>query len=298
VRNWRVLTAIAAVVLAALAGVLVWKYTQDAKNDAKKPYTSVEVLVADKSVPINSSFSSALDNKQIVRAQRVQRDLPSGYVSGESNDDQLKSQFKQLIASHNIVQGQTIVSSDFVAQGDVQSSLAGTLNTDQAKDKTNELVAVTVSFDDVHGVGGFLQPGDSVNAVFSGKIGDLTDANPDRTKVQATTYFMPGLKIIAVGSSTETPAQTAAAASASGGTASSPAEQGNRALITFEVTPRQSEQLIQATATGPLYLTLNPPSFKPGDFKDPGEIVEAINLFDKDLPLVKDTIAKLKAAGK
>jgi hypothetical protein len=68
--------------------------------------------------------------------------------------------------------------------------------------------------------------------------------------------------------------------------------------LTFEVTPRQSEQLIHASQFGSLYLTLNPPSFKAGDFKDPGEIVELVNLFDKDLPLVKDTLAKLKAAGK
>lgn len=296
-RNWRVLTAIAAVVLAALAGVLVWKYTQDAKDDAKRPFTSVEVLVADKAIPINTSFTSALDNKQLVRAQRVQRDLPTGYVSGEATDDALKSQFKQLIASHNLAPGQTIVDSDFIAQGEVQSSLGGTLNTDQAKDKSKELVAITVSFDDVHGVGGFLQPGDSVNVVFSGDA--QVPGDPTSGSVKTTSYFMPGLKIIAVGSSTQTPAQSAAAASASSGTAaSSTASVGNRALITFEVTPRQSEQLIHAQSYGPLYLTLNPPSFKAGDFKDPGEIVLQVNMWDKDLPLVKDTLDKLKAAGK
>jgi Flp pilus assembly protein CpaB len=290
------LTAIAAVVLAALAGVLVWKYTQDAKDDAKKPYTSVEVLVADKAIPINTSFTSALDNNQLVRAQRVQRDLPTGYVSGEATDDALKSQFKQLIASHNLVQGQTIVDSDFLAQGQVQSSLGGTLNTDQAKDKSKELVAITVSFDDAHGVGGFLQPGDSVNAVFSGDTQGPGD--PLSAAVKTTSYFMPGLKIIAVGSSTQTPAQSAAANAAAGTNSSASTSVGNRALITFEVTPRQSEQLIQVQQYGQLFLTLNPPSFKAGDFKDPGEIVMQVNLWDKDLPLVKDTINKLKSAGK
>jgi hypothetical protein len=110
---------------------------------------------------------------------------------------------------------------------------------------------------------------------------------------------MPNLKLIAVGGSTQTPAQSAAAASAASasGTASAAAAGGNRSELTFEVNPRQAEQLIHVQALGTLYLTLNPPSFKAGDFKDPGEIVTSINLFDKDLPLVKDTIAKLKAAG-
>ena len=47
-RNWRVLTAIAAAVLALLAGVLVWKYADNAKNDAKKGYEFATVLVAAK----------------------------------------------------------------------------------------------------------------------------------------------------------------------------------------------------------------------------------------------------------
>ena len=62
-RNWRVLTAVAAVVLAALAGILVWKYTQKAKDDAKKPYKLVTVLVAEKGIPANTSFASALEGE-------------------------------------------------------------------------------------------------------------------------------------------------------------------------------------------------------------------------------------------
>jgi pilus assembly protein CpaB len=304
VRNWRVLTAIVAVVLAALVGVLIYKYANDAKNDAKKPYTSVSVLVADKAIPTGTSFASALDSGQITRAQRVQRDLPATRVSGESSDEALKKQFATLVAAHNIVQGQAIVSQDFVAQGQAQGGLTGALQTDQAKDKTNELMAVTLTLDDQHAVGGYVAPGDTVNAVFTGdfrKSGDgSASADSGSGGVHATAFLLPGLKVIAVGSDTTAPAQTTTAAGAkSTGTSRSSSSNSAkpRTLITFEVTPRQALQLVHAADAGSLTLTLNPSSFKKGDFKDTAEIVESINLFDKTLPLVDQALAQIKSAG-
>ena len=44
---------------------------------------------------------------------------------------------------------------------------------------------------------------------------------------------------------------------------------------------------MQGTTLGTVYLSLNPPDFKPGEFKNPTEIVDAINLFDQPLPLVQ-----------
>ena len=85
-RNWRVLTAIAAVVLAALAGVLVWKYTDNAKNDAKKPYTFTSALVAKSRVAANTSFDSALDSGLIAREQRVRNDVPASGIDGNKTD--------------------------------------------------------------------------------------------------------------------------------------------------------------------------------------------------------------------
>src|SRR3954467_1559117 len=96
VRNWRVLTAIAAVVLAALAGVLVWKYTDNAKKDAEAPFQMQQVLMAAKRGPANPSFQAALDSKLIVRESRVARDLPETRVAADT-DTNLKATFKALV---------------------------------------------------------------------------------------------------------------------------------------------------------------------------------------------------------
>jgi len=305
VRNWRVLTAIVAVVLAALVGVLIYKYANDAKNDAKKPYTSVSVLVADKAIPTGTSFASALDSGQITRAQRVQRDLPATHVSGEASDAALNKQFASLVAAHNIVAGQAIVSQDFVAQGQAQGGLSGTLQTDQAKDKTNGLMAVTITVDDTHAVGGFVSPGDLINVIATEKFADAGDSGSDG--VTASAFLLPGLKVLGVGDQTTAPQVNASTSSSSKSSPSRSSSDANtasrdtraRSLITLEVTARQALQLVQAQAKadGNLYLTLNPSSFKKGDFKNTAEIVEAINLFDQKLPLVDQALAEIRAAN-
>jgi hypothetical protein len=54
-------------------------------------------------------------------------------------------------------------------------------------------------------------------------------------------------------------------------------------LITLQVTPRQAEQIVHGVEMGSLWLSLNPPDFNAGDFKNPSEIVDQFNLFDQQL---------------
>jgi Flp pilus assembly protein CpaB len=278
VRNWRVLTAVAAVILAVIAGVLVYKVSDDAKKDAKKPFSFESVMVVAKPIPTSMSFASALDGKYIVRADRVHNELPEGAVSGRQTDAQLNATFKGQVASHAIVADQTIVSADFVAASQVASGLGAQLDLDNKAEKEH-LEAVTVTLDDTHAVGGFLQPGDHVNVMATLGVDKNHIVTSDHIKF--TSFMIPNLKVLAVGTTTSVPSTSA---STNGSTPTTVAS--NRSLITFEVTPRQAEQLVQGSAVGTLYLTMNSPSFKDGDFKDPGEVVEAINLFDKQLPAV------------
>ena len=285
VRNWRVLTAVAAVVLAALAGVLVWKYTDNAKDDAKKPYEQLSVLVAAKAIPANTTFSSALQSKLIERDERTKKDLPDAYVNGESNDATLAKQFDQLVAAHSIAPGETITSDDFVSQGESVNGVEGQIQSDQTKLKTKDLMAITVTLDDTHSVGGFVTPGDTVNVAATVALSNPAQGS---ASVKTTAFLMPGVKVIAVGSTTTAPQQQS-------GTTPTTVVNQNRSLLTFEVNSRQALQLVQAQAQGTLYLTLNPSSFKATDYKDPGEIVEAVNLFDKPLPLAESTLQQLNA---
>ncbi len=293
-RNWRVLTAVAAVVLAALAGVLVFKYVDDQKKEAQRPYQQVDVLVASKRIPAGTAFGSAIDEKQITREQRVRKDLPPSYVPGESSDRSLKQQYSQLVAAHDITEGLPIVSQDFVQAGQVQTGgVEGQLTTDNAKLKAQgkqaDLQALTLTFDDTHAVGGFLTPGDKVNALVHLEIKDPTT---NKAGVKTTAYLLPGLTVLAVGAKTS----TVAPASTSDATTPATAVAQSRGLVTFEVTPRQAEQLIQATQLGTMWLSLNPPTWKTGDFTNPEEIVEAVNLFNQPLPRVQQVLNQIKNA--
>jgi hypothetical protein len=125
--------------------------------------------------------------------------------------------------------------------------------------------------------------------------------------VTASAFLLPGLKVLGVGDQTTAPQVNASTSSSSKSSSSSSSSDANtssrdtraRSLITLEVTARQALQLVQAQAKadGNLYLTLNPSSFKKGDFKNTAEIVEAINLFDQKLPLVDQALAEIRAAN-
>src|SRR5262249_52880013 len=108
------------------------------------------------------------------------------------------------------------------------------------------------------------------------------------------------LKVLAVGSSTVLPTQAnATTASATNGATptSQPQQQQPPSLITLQVTPRQAEQIVQGQAQGTLYMSLNPPDFKPGNFQNPAEIVEAVNLFNQPLPEVDQVLNQVKSQG-
>ena len=100
--------------------------------------------------------------------------------------------------------------------------------------------------------------------------------------------------MIAVGSTTILPSSSAPVANVNGGaTTTTQPETQPASLITLEVTPRQAEQIVQATTIGTMYLSLNPPGFDPKKFTTPQEIVEALNLFDQPLSLVQSTLTTI-----
>ena len=295
-RNWRVLTAVLAVVLAALAGVLVWKYVDDQKHEAKKPYQQVQVLVATTDVPAGTSFASALDNKMIQRENYTRKDLPVGSVSGEQSDSDLKTQFDQLIAAHDITEKQAITRSDFVASTSANTGgVEGELATDSKPTGKKDLEAITIAFDSEHAVGGFIQPNDYINVIAHVEVSDLT--SPNQKQLKMTAFLLPHIKVLAVGGTTAVPQQQPASDTTSGSTppttAAPAAQQG---LITLEVNPRQAEQLVQGRELGSLWLSLNPPTWKTGDFTNPEEIVEAVNLFDQQLNKLNQLFAQLRNA--
>jgi pilus assembly protein CpaB len=275
VRNWRIISTIAAVVFAAIAGVLVWRYLTDADSRAQKNKDLVPVLVAKTQIARGTGFDQALSGDQFETKEIPNDSLPPNYIKPAS-DEELTKLYGGKVAAATIYTGTPLVSDQWVVASNIVSTVSGAIPKGQQ--------AVTVSLDQNHAVGGFVTPGDKVNVILNFPV---TDATGNTTGHKATAFLLPGLKVLAVGSSTVLP-PTASGNNTSntdnGATTSTTIAQTQPAsLITLQVTPRQAEQIIQGTTLGTVWLSLNPPDFKPGDFKNPTEIVDQINLFNQTL---------------
>jgi pilus assembly protein CpaB len=292
VRNWRIISTIAAVVLAAIAGVLVWKYVTDADTRAEHDKGFVPALGAKSRIARGTSFDQALSDK-LFETKDIPRDaLPPDRIL-PATDKALLDLYRGKVASTDIFTGTPVVSGQFVTSSQLVNTVAGAI----PKGKQ----AITVSLDQTHAVGGFVTPGDKVNLIlhFSPKV--VTDArNGKAVKAPAddrtTGFLLPGIKVIAVGSTTvlpSSPSGTSGTGANGGPTTTTSPQQQPASLITLEVTARQAEQIVQATEIGSVWLSLNPPSFNAGQFRTPQEIVEAVNLFDQPMTIVQKTLEDL-----
>ena len=218
-------------------------------------------------------FDQALAGNQFETKQIPHDSLPPNYIAPASNADLLKV-YQGKVASTTIYTGTALVSDQWVSAGTVISTVSGAIP------KGSQ--AITLSLDQNHAVGGFVTPGDRVNVILNFAV---TDAQGNATAHKATAFLLPGLKVLAVGSSTVLPQGTGTNTSATnaGATTTTTTQNQPSSLITVQVTPRQAEQIVQGTTLGTVWLSLNPPGFDPGQFKTPTEIVDQINLFNQTL---------------
>ena len=275
-RNWRIISTIAAVVFAAVAGILVWKYLNSADTRAARNKHLVTVLVAKGQIARGTLFDQALSEKMFEAKQIPKDSLPPNVLT-QQTDAQLLTVFKGKVANSNIFTGTPIVSDEFVQASQLISTVSGAIPTGKE--------AITVSLDQTHAVGGFVTPGDHVNMMLNFPVSDTGNGGASH---KATAFLLPDLKVLAVGSSTVLPASPTAAGSTNGqltnATTTTVPQNQPASLITLQVSPREAEQIVQGTTVGTVWLTLDPPDFTPGKFKNPTEIVDEINLFNQTLP--------------
>jgi pilus assembly protein CpaB len=277
VRNWRVLTAVAAVVLAAVASVLAYSYLTQADARAQDKTELVPVLVAKQTIPKGTPAASAATS-DLLGVKKVPRNvLPDGALTDDTS-------LKGLVASAAIDKGQFVVKDSFVAPSQVD----GFSNTVQGGKQ-----AISLTVDMTHGVAGFIQPNDSVNAIVTI---DITDKINNTGSLKTTAFLIPGLRVLAVGSTTAGTSAPAPQSTTGDTTATTQAPQQQQGLITVEVTPRQAEQIAQAMAAGQITLTLNPPNFDASKFQTPEEIVDAFNLFDQPMSKLQSIEQQIKSA--
>jgi pilus assembly protein CpaB len=282
-----VLVAIAAVVLAGAAAYLSYEYAHKADTRAQKNIERVDVLVANSDISKGTSAAQAL-NSGLIGTKAVPRAFLPPTVVANAGD------LTDKISVATISKGQFIVGESFVKPAEAGGFSAGI---------PKGLQAITITVDASHSVGGFVQPGDRVNVLYSGPLTDQkngTKGSPDPARISA--FLLPSVRVLAVGTATanSAPASSTATNAATGGTAAgsdsnAAASTGNAGLITLEVTPRQALQIAQATSLGAFYLSLDAPGLDPSKFTPPAEIVESWNLFDQHLGVVDELRA---AAGK
>ena len=85
-RNWRIISTIAAVVLAAIAGVLVWKYVTDADTRAEKDKHLVTALVAKERIARGTVFNQILTDGNFKTVKVPEDSLPPNRILPGTND--------------------------------------------------------------------------------------------------------------------------------------------------------------------------------------------------------------------
>ncbi len=166
-RNWRVLTAIAAVVLAALAGVLGVEVHRQRQERCKEAVHVHERARGEVASCGEHELRPALDSGLIAREQRVRNDVPA---SGHRRHEDRRGAEEPVQGPHRRSRhrrGPDDRRSGLRRlSGSVASGLGGTLEHRRGQGQgKNNAQAISVNLDDTHAVGGFLTPGDRVNVI-------------------------------------------------------------------------------------------------------------------------------------
>ncbi|MGN6722457.1 MAG: Flp pilus assembly protein CpaB [Marmoricola sp.] len=208
----------AAAVIAVLGTLLVVAYVRSANSRAADQYHAVKVLKVVKTINQGETVGSAQASGAIALGDVAQSSVLSGALTDLSS-------ISSDVALTTLYPGEQIVAAKF---GSAQSSTGVTI--------AKGMIAVSFSLTDPSRVASFVNPGNAV-AVF------LTDRGSTYTRL-----VVPKVQVIAVGSTSTQPTQSA-----------NPAQAGTSlpsTLITFAVTQKNAEKLFFAQSQGTLSLGL------------------------------------------
>lgn len=262
-----------ALTLALVGTSLVLAYVNRADARAVAGLRPTNAYVALSTIPSGTSLNDAVQSGLARREALARRTVPSGAVT------RLTADLRDKVAVTDIQAGQVLFAAAFGSKQAQQSGLR--LPTGK--------VAVSVSLDDPHRVGNFVQPGariaifDTFNTVriFDGQA-RLSAGNPGSVAGDGladnhlynhqTRLLLANVVVLAVGTAT----QSAASASPAPAKAPATATATQTVLLTVAVDQRDAEKLIQGIQTGHLYLALQGPDSQVA----PSQGVDDTNLFD------------------
>jgi len=231
VSSRRVLILLAAVVLAAIAGVAAYSYLTSAQDRANKNAALVQVFVVKKDIPKALPGDQAISGGYIKQDKIQAKFRPSTALNNEQAI-RGKVALTQLAANTVLVDGQF-----------VEPRVAQLTNSERIP---KHRVAVTVQLDQVRGVAGLLVPGDKVNLMLEYKPG--TGAGAALGGGSNIRLLYQNVDILFIGSvAAPQPGETTAATNPGSN------------LITFDVPADAAQKIALAQEAGAIYATLVPP---------------------------------------
>jgi pilus assembly protein CpaB len=239
----RTVILLAAIVVAALAGMATYSYVNSADQRASDGARMVSVFMLKKDVPKGLPGEKARSD---------------GYIAAESIPEKLKpasslttlDAVKGKVALTKLAANQVLVDGQFVEPRVEQVTTAQRVQSGR--------VAITISVDQVKSVAGLIVPGDKVDLLVSDKDG------------AAERFLFQNLEVLAIGGTTAPqPGDTQ--------TVSNPGSN----LITFSVPAQAAAKIAFVARTSPadIHLALVPPDNKPTDVGP----VDATNVFSGGL---------------
>lgn len=213
---------VAAVLVAALGGLLVFLWVQGADSRAEERFDTVDVLKATAIIESGETIEDAQAAGKLTLAAVAQDQLLNGYQTDTTAIAGTK-------AMQTIYPGEQIVADKFGTGVAAASSLPFT---DDGK------IAMSVNLTDPARVAGFVNPGSEVAIFITG--------NDAATGTSFTRLLLDRVTVLAVGNTTPVSTTT------TDETGASTTEQLPRTLLTISVEQRQMEKVLYAQANGEL----------------------------------------------
>jgi pilus assembly protein CpaB len=234
VSSRRTLILVGAILIGVIAALLIYNYVQGIDNRANHDAKLVSVYVAKTDIPKGTSGDTAASSKQIDTAS-----IPAQFKPGTAITT--TDQISKKVALFDIPKNSVIVNDMFVDPATAQISFRDRIT-------NSNWVAVSISVDQIHGVGGFLVAGDEVNMTIdeTPQGADASSTAPGLHFKSVPAYLYQKAFILAVGNQ---PALQPGETATTTGTASS-------GLLTLEVPPDAVLWITAAQETGTIYLSL------------------------------------------
>jgi pilus assembly protein CpaB len=235
---------IAAIAVGALAAFMIFNYVGGVEDQANEGAERVDVFVVRKDVPKGLPGEQARDEGYIVQDKIPREFLPASAIRS-------LDQIDGRVALNNLAANQVLVDGMFVDPAQAQIGFSARI--------PDDMVAVTVSVDQVRGVAGLLVPGDKVDLLLASSAEGDEETTTSR-------YAYHAVEILAIGqTATPQPGENITTAGAEGdttATTAAPTAIENSGLITF-IVPVEAAQIIAALDPADIYLTLVGPDYEP-----------------------------------